>query len=203
MLKLHFIWFDFLCNSFLTDHKFLILQVCLQYAPQIKNYHLWKKCLTVSSLKAVYFFKVELKILFIKINWIYLFLDLPWYAPLCPKFFHPLPKYDRLKSFAKIRRLEIEVRQTAEPDINEEYSKYSPRKSFQEWGARINHALKNSTRIPGLFFYLIKVNCQFNCQFFRLDNLRLCGILLETLGTPSGETCLFKNWNHNLSKLFA
>ena len=46
---------------------------------------------------------------------------MPWFPPLCKAYNRPIQKYDRLKSFEKIRKLEIEVRSTAEKDIEIEY----------------------------------------------------------------------------------
>ena len=54
------------------------------------------------------------------------FVALPWFPPLCKAYNRPIPKYDRLKSFEKIRRLEIEVRSTAEKDIEIEYRYTNP-----------------------------------------------------------------------------
>ena len=50
-----------------------------------------------------------------------IFSALPWFPPLCKAYNRPIQKYDRLKSFEKIRKLEIEVRSTAEKDIEIEY----------------------------------------------------------------------------------
>lgn len=79
---------------------------------------------------------------------------LPWFPPLCKSYVRPMGKYDSLKTFDKIRRLEIEVRSTAEKDVEIEYSLHSPVNSFHEWGARINAALKQTTHIPEWITYL-------------------------------------------------
>ena len=51
-----------------------------------------------------------------------IFSALPWFPPLCKAYNRPIPKYDRsLKSFDRIRKLEIEVRSTAEKDVEIEY----------------------------------------------------------------------------------
>ena len=64
---------------------------------------------------------------------------LPWYPPFCKAYEGKIAKYDKMPSLGQWQMIGVT---NAEKDIEEEYTKHSPEKNLQEWGARVSMALK-------------------------------------------------------------
>ena len=64
---------------------------------------------------------------------------LPWYPPFCKAFKGQVEKYDKMQSLRKWQMIGVK---NPEKSIEEAYTMNSPEKNLQEWGARVNQAMK-------------------------------------------------------------
>ena len=79
---------------------------------------------------------------------------LPWYPPFCKAFKGQIEKYDKLQSLRKWQMIGVKH---PEKSIEEVYTIHSPEKNLQEWGARVNQAMKKVCFYCGILYTVIKV----------------------------------------------